>query len=249
MQVYKPFRLRGPLDAVHRMHQLSLSLFLSRFVPLAFVPSPPLSYLLCLMPPNPDPHSPLRSLPRDPFARFINLALLSPLVPPSFARRWTAAVLQFQPHFCASLSRQANTIKRATLSGTDAYRCALFFQATQAFSQESTCATYPRFAKNIKPVSQRDLFARFDRIVNRLQAFSRLSKSSFEISYEASLRRTAACFIGFDFQSRQIDRGFHHYVDIPSERRFAREGFCIALILSIGLNIFEARKCYVDQYH
>lgn len=82
MQVYKPFRLRGPLDAVHRMHQLSLSLFLSRFVPLAFVPSPPLSYLLCLMPPNPDPHSPLRSLPRDPFARFINLALLSPLVPP-----------------------------------------------------------------------------------------------------------------------------------------------------------------------
>ena len=153
MQVYKPFRLRGPLDAVHRMHRpsLSLSLSLSRslLVSVGFVPSVPTSSS-CPLPP-------------DPFARFINLALLSTLSLslspslPSFrncsplASRLVAAVLQFQPHFCASLSRRANTIKRATLSGTGAYRRALFFQATLSlrhFRKRNPRALPTRFAKN-----------------------------------------------------------------------------------------------------
>lgn len=43
------------------------------------------------------------------------------------------------------------------------------------------------FREKIKPVSQRDRFARFDRIVNRLEAFSRLSKFPTKRVYEELL--------------------------------------------------------------
>ena len=119
MQVYKPFRLRGPLDGGASNApalSLSLSLFLSVFVPSS---SPP---------------GPLCSLPRDPFCAIYQPALA--LLPPR-----AAAVLQFQPHFCASLSRRANSDKagprererereRDFIRYRRAYRRALFFQAT-----------------------------------------------------------------------------------------------------------------------
>lgn len=106
---------------------------------------PPTASVRCPSIPSPLPPAPC-PLPQPvtfpatrPFCAIYQPRPARSLVPPR--SRCIAAVLQFQPHFCASLSRPANTINRATLSGTGAYRCALFFQATQAFSQESTRAT------------------------------------------------------------------------------------------------------------
>lgn len=113
-----------PLVALHRMHQ----------------------------PSSPVPHPPTPFCPNDLSTSSLSLSLSSSFLSPSSAsslalpRPGFNAVLQFQPHFCASLSPRANSdnmsrpYQTAVLIGVR-----IFFQAIQSFSQESARSIAPLY--------------------------------------------------------------------------------------------------------
>lgn len=159
MQVYKPFRLRGPLDGASNAPAFppSATLFLSfsLSLPVTFPATRPFRAIY-----QPRPARSLNSLHRCSFA-----------ISTSFLR--------------IAIAPGKHDKAYATLSGTGAYLRALFFQATQAFSQESTRTTPTSREKN---------------------------KSSVAIRYpcsplcvSASLRHCALIGLPRPFVSRQLD--------------------------------------------
>lgn len=124
MQSYKPFRLRGS--------------------PRCVTPNAPVSLLLAPV------HPPRFALTiyQPHLSLFVSLSPSSSSSSSSLAlsRAGFNAVLQFQPHFCASLSLRANSdntsrpYQTAVLIGVR-----IFFQAIQSFSQAPARCTVPLY--------------------------------------------------------------------------------------------------------